>query len=552
MQVQNIGNQISVTIKRIDDVTDDKKYIKLYGIINNMIVYKANIKLVNRTTQTIQIITDSLPSGVMQLTLFNSNYLPLAERIVFIKNENYSFNTFINTPIKNTTKRGKNVIDITVADTLLTNMSLSITDINVAVDSATNMYSQLLLTSDIKGYVNNPAYYFLNNDDITQQHLDLVMLTSGWRRYNWQQITNGKMPYKKFAKDTSYLQVLGNTFGMDKNDLIQKPDIFLFLQSKDSSKKQMILPVKKDGSFGKSNFIFYDTLKLYYTFLGNSRLNRSAEVSFNNGLFNTPSKYNLDTFKSKYGVIDDVFFDKQRKLDEEYKRLVNIKGSGVLTDVVVRAKSRTSPTSQLDAKYTSGLFSGGDAYEFDLLNDNRAASAISVFNYLQGMVAGLQITQQDGGTVVKWRQSNTSFFLDEINTDADVVGSLNVNDIAYIKVFRPPFFGGSGGSPGGAIAIYTRRGGDGKSTPSKGIPFKFLEGYASHKEFYSPNYEKQNDLFVPDARTTLYWNPYILTDASKTKATIEFYNNDLSKKLRLILCGMNSEGKLLYLEKILE
>ncbi|MFY7964670.1 MAG: hypothetical protein ACOVO1_07220 [Chitinophagaceae bacterium] len=552
MQVQNLGNQISVTIKRTSDVTDEKKYIKLYGIINNMMVYKANIKLVNKTTQTLQIKTDSLPTGVMQFTLFNSNYVPLAERIVFIKNDNYSFNTFINTPLKNLTKRGKNVVDITVADTLLTNMSVSITDVNVAVDSATNMYSQLLLSSDIKGNINNPAYYFLKNDDVTQQHLDLVMLTNGWRRYNWQQIASGKMPYKKFTKDTSYLQVLGNTFGMEKNDLIVKPDIFLFLQAKDSSKKQMILPLRKDGSFGMSNFIFYDTLKVYYTFLGNNKLNRSAEVAFNNGLFNTPSKYNLDTITSKYGVIDYAYFEKQRKLDEEYKRLVNIKGSGVLTDVVVRAKSRGRLTSALDEKYTSGLFSGGDAYEFDLLNDTRAASAISVFSYLQGMVAGLQITQQDGETSVKWRQSNTSFFVDEINTDADVVGTLNVNDIAYIKVFRPPFFGGTGGSPGGAIAIYTRKGSDVKSTPGKGIPFKFLEGYASHKEFYSPNYEKQNDVTIPDVRTTLYWNPYILTDASKNKATIEFYNNDVSKKLRLILCGMNSDGKLTYIERIIE
>jgi len=127
-----------------------------------------------------------------------------------------------------------------------------------------------------------------------------------------------------------------------------------------------------------------------------------------------------------------------------------------------------------------------------------------------------------------------------------------MNDIAYIKVFRPPFFGGSGGSPGGAVVIYTRKGGDIKSTPGKGIAFKFLEGYAEHKEFYSPDYSKQTDLSTPDVRTTIYWNPYLLTDAAKKKVSIEFYNNDLSKKLRLVLCGMNSEGKLTYIEKMID
>ncbi len=551
IQVQNLGKQVNVTVQRTENISDDKKYVELYAIINNQIVYKANIKLLNKTTQTLQIKTDSFPTGVMQLTLFNSNFLPLAERIVFIKNDNFSFSPSIDIVSKNITKRGKNVIDINVSDTLLTNMSIAVTDANVVVDSTSNIYSQLLLSGDIKGAINNAAYYFLKNDETTQQHLDLVMLTNGWRRYNWQEMATGKMPKRKFIKDSSYLQILGNSFGIDKNDLIQKPDIFLFLQSKDSSKKQLILPVRKDGSFGKSNFIFYDTLKLYYTFLGNSRLNRSAEVTFNNGLFNTPSKYNLDTNYSKYGVIDYAFFEKQRKLDEEYKRLVNIKGSGVLNEVIVRSRSRRT-SSVLDEKYASGMFSGGDAYEFDLLNDNRAASAMSIFTYLQGVVPGLQIIQQDGETVVKWRQSNTDFFLDEMRSDAESVGNISMNDIAYIKVFRPPFFGGSGGSPGGAVVIYTRKGGDIKSTPGKGIAFKFLEGYAAHKEFYSPDYSKQTDLSAPDVRTTIYWNPYLLTDATKKKATIEFYNNDLSKKLRLILCGMNSEGKLTYVEKMIE
>jgi hypothetical protein len=168
------------------------------------------------------------------------------------------------------------------------------------------------------------------------------------------------------------------------------------------------------------------------------------------------------------------------------------------------------------------------------------------------MVAGLQISTQDGETVVKWRQSSTSFFVNEIQSDVDAIESLSMNDIAYIKVFKPPFFGGFGGSPGGAIAIYTRKGTDVKSTPGKGLAFKYLEGYAAHKEFYSPNYEKETDASQPDIRTTLYWSPYILTDATKKKVTVEFYNNDVSKKLRVILCGMNADGKLTWVEKMIE
>ena len=89
IQVQNLGKQINITVQRTENVTEDKKYVKLYAIINNQIVYKANIKLFNKATQTLQIKTDSFPTGVIQLTLFNSNFLPLAERVVFIKNDNF-------------------------------------------------------------------------------------------------------------------------------------------------------------------------------------------------------------------------------------------------------------------------------------------------------------------------------------------------------------------------------------------------------------------------------------------------------------------------------
>ena len=55
-----------------------------------------------------------------------------------------------------------------------------------------------------------------------------------------------------------------------------------------------------------------------------------------------------------------------------------------------------------------------------------------------------------------------------------------------------------------------------------------------------------------DARTTLLWLPYILTDAGNHKIPVTFYNNDLSKKLRVVLEGINAEGKMIHIEKIVE
>ena len=138
--------------------------------------------------------------------------------------------------------------------------------------------------------------------------------------------------------------------------------------------------------------------------------------------------------------------------------------------------------------------------------------------------------------------------------DVTAIENIPVSDIAYVKVFRPPFFGATGGGSGGAIAIYTKKGGDQKSTSTEGgLEKGKLTGYSLPKEFYAPDYSKESALNdVPDIRSTLFWAPYILTDKNNHKITITFYNNDVSKRLRIVLEGMNEDGQLTRVEKLIE
>jgi hypothetical protein len=110
------------------------------------------------------------------------------------------------------------------------------------------------------------------------------------------------------------------------------------------------------------------------------------------------------------------------------------------------------------------------------------------------------------------------------------------------------------GGTGGAIAVYTKKGGDEKPEQSKGLNKAFVTGYSSTKEFYSPNYKEQSALPAPDKdyRTTLYWNPFISTNGSRRKVSFEFYNNDFTKAYRVILEGVNEIGKLVRIEKVVE
>jgi len=225
----------------------------------------------------------------------------------------------------------------------------------------------------------------------------------------------------------------------------------------------------------------------------------------------------------------------------------------ILEEVIVKSKTK-SPVQILDEKYASGLFSGGDGYQFDLVNDPFASSAQNIFTYLQGKVPGLQIsTGGAGSTSLSWRGGAPQLYLDEIQSDPSFLSGMNVNDVAYIKVFRPPFFGGSGGGANGAIAIYTRRGSDMKPTPGKGLANNTIYGYTPIRQFYSPNYgtfDKRNE--EKDFRTTLYWNPNVNVGPGRKQVTLTFYNNDVSDFFRVVIEGMSIDGRLTHYEQIME
>jgi hypothetical protein len=133
--------------------------------------------------------------------------------------------------------------------------------------------------------------------------------------------------------------------------------------------------------------------------------------------------------------------------------------------------------------------------------------------------------------------------------------SLNIRDIAMVKVFRPPFFGSFGGGGSGAIAIYTKKGGDSRAdnnNSSKGMPSSILTGFTRFKEFYNPQYDNLNENPETDIRSTLYWNPYVMTNKKSPRFRIQFFNNDISKKLQIVLEGVTADGRMARVVKILE
>jgi len=519
--------------------------------MNQTLFYKVNLNATEKILLNAAVPIDEMPTGILQFSLFTSDWIPVAERVIFTNNRLHEFNAKVTSQLVSFERRGKNVFDISVSDTAFTNMSVAVTDASVVTPDVNTIYSDLTLSSDIKGKIYNPAYYLSSDADSVTANLDLVMLTNGWRRFDWDKIKAGVLPKVQYPIETDLLKITGKVYGMKSISTAAPVVLNMIVVGKDSSKNFLFTPVQKDGFFEEKGTFFYDTARILYNFNGNDKLKDLLQVKFENGLLRQVLKkiQYPDTYRN-FNWSDSLAKLKMNYFLDQQEQLKRRMASTTLQEVIV--KSRTKSKDQiLEEKYTSGLFAGGDAYSFNMLDDPAAQSSIDVLSFLQGRVAGLMISGTGSQVSLSWRGSTPDLFLNEMKSDISMVQSINVRDIAMVKVFRPPFFGSIGG---GAVAIYTRKGNDSKNSSSdnKSMESTVLGGYSRFKEFYSPQYDKPNETFETDIRTTLYWNPYVITNKKNPRVRIQFFNNDFSKKLQVVLEGVNADGKMTRVVKLLE
>ncbi len=541
-------------VERTLEVPASYKHMRLIVHQNQHLIYNVEFKGEERQVQKAALPIEELPTGVVQFSLFTNDWLPIAERIILVNNRLHEYNANLNVGIANINKRGKNIIEIIVKDTAASNMSIAITDASIVMPEQQTIYSDFLLSSEIKGKVYNPAYYFTSDADSVAAHLDLVMLTNGWRRFDWAKLKAGLLPTLTYPRETELMKLTGKLYGGTIAKSTDNLLLNLIIHAKDSSNKMLFVPIGKDGNFEDKSVFYYDTSRIYYSLNGKSKLDNQTVVRFENGLLKQEfAKIQVDPSGFQNYTTDSIARAKLNLFLVEQEKQRKLLASITLAEVVVKSRVKT-PVQLLEEKYARGLFSGTDGVSFDLSSDGMAIGAIDVLSFLQARVPGLSISSGGSQASASWRGSRTDFFVNEFNTPIEQVQNINIADIAYIKAIRPPFFGSSGGGGGGAIAIYTKRGGDnkGSNANSKGMENIVLGGYSVFKEFFHPEYDKPTASFETDNRTTLYWNPYVLTNKRSPRVRIEFYNNDISKKLQIVLEGMNADGKLTRVVKSIE
>ncbi len=139
------------------------------------------------------------------------------------------------------------------------------------------------------------------------------------------------------------------------------------------------------------------------------------------------------------------------------KKIIILLLAGFFTTAISAQQSVSyrNVEEKLNDEYCTGLFKTTDGTIIDIASQTSVGSYLNILDWLNGRIAGLQVYTSRTGVVIPVMRGNIpNIFIDEQQVSASTVSSLNVHDIAMVKVIKQPFLGGFD-SAGGAIAIYT-------------------------------------------------------------------------------------------------
>ncbi|KAA6319721.1 TonB-dependent receptor SusC, partial [termite gut metagenome] len=216
LKVSNLNDRINISVAQSVGFTFPEP---LYLIIHCR-GFVLNVSRWDDTKEFISINKTDFPSSIFQILLTDSKLNPVSERLIFVINENDLAQLSFTTDKTDYKKRDSVFAQINISNreqqALTGNVSLSVTsDRDVLPDTTVNVLSTLLLTSELKGYIESPAYYFIGRNHTKMYHLDMLMLTQGWRRYDVSSILKGKIKTPK-----SYLELGPTLSGMVRGGLL--------------------------------------------------------------------------------------------------------------------------------------------------------------------------------------------------------------------------------------------------------------------------------------------------------------------------------------------
>ena len=523
------SSHVKVTVST--NINSDNPYVYLFVHTRQMI--RSAEMLILKNGNAVYIINKKdLGDGISHFILINSIKQPVCERLYF-KRPSAQLLISANPDMDEYALRKRVTINIFTLDeknnSVKADMSLSVF-MEDSLQSANDddISSYLWLSSDLKGHIESPGYYFKNTGKEADQAMDNLMLTHGWQRFKWEDVLNNQAPSFEFAPEyeghiitgkvtdkksglpvenvTTYLTVPGEQYQLggsvsNKAGKIQF-DIKNFYNSgevivqsdnqKDSTYRIDILTPFSDK---------FSELKFPALNLSEDMQDQLISHSISTQVQNTYLSDNLQKFKAPFETKDSTAFYGQP--DKKY----------FLDDY-----TRFNTMEEVMREYVAGILlkKQHGKFHIDMMDDTwHIFFREDPLVLLDGLpVLDIdKIIAFDPLKVKKIELVNRQYFLGPINANGIISYSTYKGDLAGFQL-----------DPNAVILEY--------------------QGLQLQREFYSPVYDtpKQAESRMPDLRTVLYWSPDIKTNKDGSRQ-VRFYTSDNPGKYVLFIQGTTADGK---------
>jgi hypothetical protein len=529
LHVEKRGEKkISVKVESSPDLNGQGVYIFIHSHRHTIETHNATL---NNNVAEFILDDDKLGDGISHITVFNSEKKPVCERLYF-KSPVHQLNIEATTSQQQYDSRKKVAVDILSKDEtgaiLPADLSVSVYHLDsLASLQQNNIQSYLWLSSDLKGNVESPAYYFTNTNEETAKALDNLMLTHGWRRFKWDDVL-----------------------------LFDKPSFF-FIPEYDGHVIPAVVIQKDSTSRTAKNIESFLTIPGKYFQFYTSESNEKGEVNFY-----TKNFYGKHEIFAQAGAKSRNYrIDIKSPFSENYSSrtlpsfyLQNTSGIALQTKSVNAQVQKTYWQTQHN-KFVSPPIDTGFFYEptktyplddyvrFPTMEEVLREYVGEIVVHKQNNALSLEAGRRDYYGIVYRYVPLTMVDGIPLFDDPDKIFSYDPLKIKALDIINRKFVFGKI-SFEGIINFITYKGNPDSFAIDPHLTVVDYEALQLQREFFAPVYETQNqiDNRMPDFRELLYWTPSLQTNASG-KAQLNFYTSDMAGKYVVFIEGLGADGR---------
>ena len=413
-----------------------------------------------------------------------------------------------------------------------------------ASTSPSSIYTYLLLSSEVKGNIELPETYFKENTKESEQNLDLLMLTQGWRRYDISKLVRGKLKQPDTAPEIGQ-EINGQVVSEYSGKPFEKAPVLMIIPGVRFYEEKVTDTL---GRFSFTHLEFPDSTQYILRGLSEKGKNKDVLMKVEESIFpNIPSYTPIYPLLNRPKVKKELSIN---TLNDSTIRLIQLDEVKVTASFIKRRNIAgvisTAYTTSVNDKY----------YEkkqvvdmIDLLNSTPYVSCIEGYRGFEIAVRPSKVGSISGTEMKTIQESTTLILVDDIRTQPDDVLLMDSEDVEEVRVVRSlinTMYSLEGYT--GLLLIYTR--------PENKRAKRFLNvniaghtplGYQKPAEFYSPKYIAEVK-GKSDNRHTLHWQPNVAVD-QEGKADFNFYTGDKTGNYTVVVQGVTHDGEIIHAKK---